>query len=121
MFPFLKEKTVKIRFLFDGELRKKRMTWDDLETLELMQEGQSSPRRLKLLAAHFMVDEKNQPISEEQALKTLGKLTEEEIKDVLAQFTQAIQEAAVPNASGPSLTSTPKAGSEETPPAGSQV
>lgn len=98
MFPFQK-KDVVIRFRFDPEERKKRLTWDDLETIEMLQEGELSPRRVKALAARFMVDDKGQYIPYDKALKTLGSLMEEEITDVLARFIEAIQEAALPKVS----------------------
>jgi hypothetical protein len=115
MFPFLnKDKT--IRFRFDAEERKKRLTWDDLETIEMLQEDGLSLRRVKALAARFMTDDKGQYLPYDKALKTLGSLMEEEIADVLAKFIAAIQEAALPKASAsvssshsaaPSPTSTP--------------
>jgi hypothetical protein len=98
MFPFLnKDKT--IRFRFDAEERKKRLTWDDLETIEMLQEGELSPRRVKALAARFMTDDKGQYLPYDKALKTLGSLMEEEIQDVLVKFIEAIREAALPKAS----------------------
>jgi hypothetical protein len=115
MFPFLnKDKT--IRFRFDAEERKKRLSWDDLDTMEMIQEGEASSRRIKALAARFMTDDKGQYLPYDKALKTLGALMEEEIADVLVKFSEAIQEAALPkaNASGssshsvaPSQTPTP--------------
>lgn len=116
MFPFLnKDANVKIRFLFDSEIRRKRMTWDDLTTLELMREGEVSPRGVKLLAAHFMVDERHQPIEEAKALKILGRLTEDEIEDVLNTFSEAILEAAVPKVKGNGSNSPSEVGLVETP------
>lgn len=95
MFPFLnKDKT--IRFRFDAEERKKRLTWDDLDTMEMMQEGEVSSRRIKALAARFMTDDKGQYLPYDKALKVLGSLMEEEIADVLTKFGAAIQEAALP-------------------------
>lgn len=97
MFPFLaKEKTVKIRFFFDIQAEnRKRLTWDDLETIEGMQNGETSIKGLKQLAARFMADEKNIYLPHEQALKVLGKLGADEISDVLRKFTEALQSAAV--------------------------
>lgn len=119
MFPFQKDKKVVIRFHFDNEQRRKRLTWDDMETIELMQEGQTSARRLKALAARFMVDEQGQFLPNDKALKILGSLTEEEVGDVLTQFVEALNGAAIPksNGSGSSLPS--EAGPAETLPDGS--
>ena len=105
-----KDKPVKIRFYFDAETRRKRLTWDDLETVELMQEGRVSIGRLKELAARFMVDEKNEYLPHEKAVKVLGSLVEADIQDVLTQFVAALNEAAVPKASGNGSNSPSEAG-----------
>jgi hypothetical protein len=99
MFPFLnKDKPVKITFYFDKS--QKRMTWDDLNTVEMMQEGNVSATRLMSFAARFMANEKNQYLPYEKAVKILGSLNEADIADVIRQFTEALQGTAVPNASG---------------------
>jgi hypothetical protein len=90
---------VEINFYFSNEARK-RLTWDDLDTIEMMQEGQVSTRRIRALAARFMTNEGNEYLPFEQAYKSLGKLTEEEITDVLKKFTEAMKGAAVPNPNG---------------------
>lgn len=121
MLPFLKkDKDVKIRFFFDREKSNKRMTWDDLETIEMLQEGNTSARRLKSLAARFMVDDKNNYLDQKKAEQTLGSLSSDEIADVLKQFTDALMGAAVnPQiGSGSNLPSGP--GQAGTLPAGSQ-
>lgn len=115
MFPFSKKDTV-IRFRFDAEERRKRLTWDDLDTIEMMQEGEVSPRRIKTLAARFMVDDKGQYIPHEKALKVLGSLMEEEIADVLAKFSEAIQGAALPKANASESRSRSEASSPILPP-----
>lgn len=98
MFPFLKkDENVKIRFMFG----KNRMTWDDLNTIELLREGAASSLRLMQLAARFMVDEKNQYLSHDKAQKVLGGLNENDIKDVIAKFVEALNDTAVPPTNAP--------------------
>jgi hypothetical protein len=114
-----KDKKVVIRFHFDNEQRKKRLTWDDLETIELMQEGETSPRRLKALAAKFMVDEKGEFLSDDKAIKILGALKEEEIVEVMSQFAEALNGAAIKKENGSGSSSPSAAGPVETLPDGS--
>ena len=101
MFPFLKEKNVKIRFLFGNQTEnRKRMSWGDLNTIEMIQDGQVSSVRLTALAARFMVDEKGAYIPHDRAIRTLENLNQDDIESVLKQFTEAMQAAAVPPTSG---------------------
>ena len=119
MFDFLsKDKPVKVRFYFDRN--QKRMTWDDLNTIEMMREGNVSTRGLMALAARFMADEHNNYLPHDKAMKVLGGLNEDDIKSVLAQFTEAMQGAAVPNTNGSDSNSTSKVGLEEKLPVGLQ-
>lgn len=122
MFDFLsKDKPVKIRFYFENQQQnRKRLTWDDLNTVEMMREGEVSARGLMALAARFMADEKNNYLPHEKAMKILGGLNNEDIQSVLKQFTEGMEQAAVPNMNGSASNLTPKAGSEGTLPAGSQ-
>jgi hypothetical protein len=122
MFNFLnKDKPVKIRFFFNNEHRRKNMTWDDKETIEMIQEGERSQmnRRLKLLMAHFMVDENNQAIPEDVALKILGRLNEEDQEEVARQFTETMQNSAVPPTNGSNSIQLQEAGLMTTLPDGS--
>src|SRR5215216_1614869 len=121
MFPLFKDKTVKIRFLIDRSTLNKRMSWDDLETIEMMREGESSPRRLKTLAAHFMADDAGNYLPEDKALKILGSLTGDEISDTLKKFTDALQESAVSPQSGSASNSLLRVGSEGALPDGQQL
>lgn len=94
MFPFLKkDEPVKIRFYFDRE--QKRFTWGDLNTIEMIREGEISARRMMALAARFMADDKNQYLPHEKAMKILEGLNEADIADVLKQFWDAISNQAV--------------------------
>lgn len=116
MFPFLKkDEPVKIRFMFG----KNRMTWDDLNTIELLREGAASSLRLMQLAARFMVDEKNNYLPHDKAQKVLGALNEDDIRDVIAKFTEALNNAALPPTNAPASNSHSEAGADSALPAGS--
>jgi len=115
---FNKDKPVKIYFYFDKT--QKRMTWDDLNTVEMMQEGNVSTRRLMAFAARYMADVNNNYLPHEKALRILGSLNETDIADVLKQFTEAMQGAAVPNASGNPSSLQSEAGPAADSPVGSQ-
>jgi hypothetical protein len=95
---FNKEKDVKIKFYFDPD--QKRMTWDDMNTLEGISNGDVSSTRIMALAARFMADDNNNYLPHEKALKVLGGLNQDDIEDVLKKFTDALTGAAIPNASG---------------------
>lgn len=119
MFDFLsKDKPVKIRFYFDKT--QKRMTWDDLNTLEMMREGDVSTRGLMALAARFMADANNKYLLHEKAMKILGGLNEDDIKAVLQQFTEAMQGAAVNPTNGNPSNLRSEAGQATGFPAGSE-
>lgn len=119
MLNFLnRDKPVKVRFYFDKQ--NKRMTWDDLNTLEAMRDGDVSARGLMSMAARFMADDNNNYLDHAKAMKVLGGLNEDDIKSVLEQFTQAIQGAAIPNTSGNPLNSPSVVGAATDSPAGSQ-
>ena len=123
MFDFLKkDEPVKIRFLFkDPKETRKRLTWDDLETMENLQSGKAGIGALKSLAARFMANEKDEYLPAEQAEKILGKLSADDIQDVLRQFTEALTGAAIPPQSARGLNSPSVVGqAEATPLAGSQ-
>jgi hypothetical protein len=122
MFDFLnKDKAIVINFLFRStQENNKRLTWDDLDTLEKMREGETTSIGMKNLVARFMADGKNVYMPHEKAIKILGKLSSDEITDVISQFTSALQNAAVSPMSGSALNLTQKVGSEETLPVGSQ-
>jgi hypothetical protein len=79
---------------------------DDYEALERAQDGDVKMYRLRRLMCRFMVDENNQPVPFEQALKITGKLKIAELKDFTQKFFAAMQERAVPKESG-SLSKSP--------------
>lgn len=124
MFPLFK-KDVKpvIRFLFTKQHRDQVMTWDDEITIYKIgtQATDISPEAVKILTAHFMVDETNQAIPEERALKILGKLNKIDREEVFAKLQAAIVEAIVPKANGSDSSSKPDPGSAETLPNGQPV
>lgn len=102
----------KIIFLFDEEKRKKRLRWKDLKTVEKLGKGGASFTDTQQLAARFMVGEDRNYLPTDTAIEILDELTQEEIGDVLKQFTDAITESAVPKVSAtpspsPSQASTP--------------
>lgn len=99
------------------------MTWDDEITLYKIGTGVKdiSPEAVKFLTAHFMVDENNQVIPEEKALRVLGKLNKIDREDVFAKLQAAIVEAVVPKANGSDSSSKPDPGSAGTLPNGQPV
>jgi hypothetical protein len=90
---------MEINFYFSTEV-KKNLTWEDRDTIEAWGEGEITSRGLRSLAARFMVNEKNEYLPHRQAMKELGKLTDDEITPVLERFATALQEASVPKANG---------------------
>jgi len=100
MFAFLKKPETKIDFLIDMQNRRERMTWKYLKIVERMQKGTAGSEDIQILAAHFMVDDKDEYLSEEKAIKILDDLPQDEIIEVLGKFTEAISNSAVPKASG---------------------
>lgn len=57
-----------LRFKLEGSLAEE-LTWDEIEILEIPKVGAA-----KNILARYMVDENDQPIPYEQAVKTLGKI-----------------------------------------------
>ncbi len=120
MLDFLnKNKPVKIRFYFDRDTNKKRFTVYDQITMERARNGERSTERFIVLMSHFMVDDKNEPIPEDKAQRTLVNLTAEDFEKVRDQFVEGMEQAAIPKANGSGSNSTSTAGSEETLPNGS--
>jgi len=90
-----------LKFVIDQNSIKTILTGDDIETIELFQEGeQVGSYRLKRMAAKFMVDDFGKPIPYKQALKIFGGLKAEEYNEGLIQFIQTMIEVAVPKANG---------------------
>lgn len=116
---FNKDKTVKIKFVFNSiEENRKRVTWDDLNTLESISSGGASSRDIMLFAARFMADEKGQYLPHEKGVKILGGLNGDDIADVLKQFTEALSESTVPKVNGGVSNSPSAVGQVEMPPPG---
>ena len=106
MFNFLnKTKPVKIIFLIDMVNRRERMTWKYIKIIDKISARTISQTELQLLAAHFMVDENDVYLPEEKAVAILDDLPQDEVLDVLNQFTASIANSAVnpPNGSGSRL------------------
>lgn len=116
---FNKEPNIRFYFLTKEENRK-RLTWDDLETIEGMADGSASAKGLKALAARFMVDENNKYLSHDAGLKVLGALSSDDIGAVLKKFAEAMQGAVAPKASGNGSNSPSEAGQPAPFPDGSQ-
>ena len=90
-----------LRFVIDQNSIKTILTGDDIETIELFQEGeQVGSYRLKRMAAKFMVDNSGKPIPYKQALKIFGELKAEEYNEGLIQFIKTMVEVAIPKANG---------------------
>lgn len=102
MFDFLKDKNVKVKFMFTQQYREQHLDWDDEITLYKMATGEKliDPQSIKFLTAHLMVDENNQPVPEEKALKILGKMNKPDRDEVFAKLGQAIRDNAFPNLTG---------------------
>ncbi|TXH55819.1 MAG: hypothetical protein E6Q97_07960 [Desulfurellales bacterium] len=76
------------------------LTWEEYEALELAQDGQMKLYKVRPLLARFMVDDSGTPLDHQQAMKLLGKLAMNQIKDVLEGFMNALKEKAVPKENG---------------------
>lgn len=100
-------------FVIDQNSLKETLTGEDIETIEMFQEGeQIGTYRIKKMAAKFMVDNEGNPISYRNALKIFNSMKAEEYNDGLVQFVQAMTQAAIPKANGMPLNSTSKATSQ---------
>jgi hypothetical protein len=100
MLKSLLKKDTPIHFVIDQSSLKERLTWDDLETIELMQSGARPWGRLKLFAAHFMVDDAGAYLAEDKALKVLGKLTLADMEGTLTKFWEAFNGMTINPQSG---------------------
>src|SRR3990172_1982968 len=90
-----------IRFLINKDTIKKDLSTEEWEALERAQDGEARIYHLRPLLARFVVDDKGKPVLRAQALRQLGAMPLEEfLTDVVAAFTNAMKETAVPNASG---------------------
>ena len=126
---FTKEKTTKIRFHFDQNDGKKRMTWKYLKMWRRLRQGTDSKAYekdyvyeddLQLFTARFMVDENNQYFDTQKAIRILDELDQDEIMDAFNRFSLAMQEALLPNPNGSGSSLLSEAGQVETLPIGLQ-
>jgi hypothetical protein len=95
-----------LRFVIDQNTIKQTLTGEDIETVELFQEGeQVGTYRLKKMAAKFMVDDAGAPVPYKQAIKIFNQMNAEEYSEGLMQFVQAMVDVALPKGSGMPLNS----------------
>jgi len=66
------------------------MTWEEMEALL-----DGNIARARRVMARFLVDEKEQPVEFDEAMKTLGNLKMSEIKDAVSIFAEAMKNSAV--------------------------
>jgi hypothetical protein len=118
MFPFLKKDTP-IHLVIDQTKLMDRMSWDDAETMEMWQAGDRNMGRMKTMAAHWMVDEKNEYMSEKDAIKVLGRLSLEETEETLIKFFNAFSSNTINPTNGNASNLPSEAGQAATFPAGS--
>lgn len=73
---------------------------EDYEAIERAQDGDVKLYRLRPVMARFMVDENNQPVPFEQAMKQLGRVSLPQFAEFMKTFASDMKEAAVPKVSG---------------------
>jgi len=93
----------------------KQLPEEDFEAIERAQDGEVRLYRLRPLIARFMVDDQNQPLTHEAAMKQLGRIPTGEWDEVIRQFADAFRDAAVPNTNG-SLSKSPSDPTSTAPP-----
>lgn len=122
MFPlFKKDESVKPRFLFTQQHRDQQLEWNDEIVLHKLFTGDKtvSPEALIVTVARLMVDEKNQPIPEEKAVKILGKMKKPDREETFAKLIEAVKDEFLPNPTGGDSSLPSKVGQETaTPPNG---
>lgn len=67
------------------------MTWEELETIQEMGQGQVQIAALRKMLARYVVDEQGQPVEMETAMRELGKLKRMEMLATMKSFAEAIQ------------------------------
>ncbi len=92
----------RIRFHLSEE-RINSLTWEEYEVIESMQDGDLKLYRLRPVLAKFVVDENQKPVPIPQALKQIGKVPINQLKQVLESFTLDLQEGTVPKENEDSL------------------
>ncbi len=82
--------------------RLEELTLDEAIALEEMQTGeQTSLKTMKGVMARFLVDDKTDAyVDYETATKRLGSMTIKALKDVAAQFSEAVKDGVLPPESG---------------------
>jgi len=78
------------------------MSAEDYEAFERAQDGEIKMYRLRPAICRFMVDNNNQSIPYEQALKLSGKMKVGQYKDFIEKFFTTMNEAAIPKVNGSS-------------------
>lgn len=78
------------------------MSAEDYEAFERAQDGEIKMYRLRPAICRFMVNEKNEPIAYEQAMKLSGKMKVGQYKDFIEKFFTTMQDATIPKANGSS-------------------
>ena len=69
-----------------------RLTLDDMIALD---EGNASPRFLREFLSHFMIDEKGEFLSEDEAVIQAGKLSMSDVKRAVDQFSKEVDAEAI--------------------------
>lgn len=78
------------------------MSAEDYEAFERAQDGEIKMYRLRPAICRFMVNDKNEPIQYEQAMKLSGKMKVGQYKDFIEKFFNTMSEATIPKANGSS-------------------
>ena len=119
MLDFLKKtepakKTV--RLLLDEKTFRKRMTWKYQKVWKKIKhmsgEDLEMDESIQMLIGRYMVNEKNEWLTPQQAIEILDELDPDEQVDVIKKFVSAIQNATIPKVNGSGLTLPSQAGQE---------
>ncbi len=78
------------------------MSAEDYEAFERAQDGEIKMYRLRPAICRFMVNDKNEPIPYEQAMKLSGKRKVGQYKDFIESFFKTMNDAAIPKVNGSS-------------------
>ena len=73
------------------------MTWEEMETIQDVANGQVDLRALRKLCAAHMIDERGEPVDVARAMKEIGRLKRAEMAEPLKALAEAIQ---IPPVSG---------------------
>jgi hypothetical protein len=90
-----------VRFQINRETAGTIISTKEFEALEMAQDGDVKVYRLRPILARFMVDEEGKALTKAQAMRVTDDIPIAELMaDVFPAFFRAIQDAAVPKASG---------------------